>query len=78
MAFYDYRCPECRLIQEIERNMSKPPGGLLCLECEVTMERVYSPVGFTDGKERAGSVVEKHLKDIKEEIREQKKKIFKG
>lgn len=51
MARYDYKCPECDYLAEIENPISQPLPEVECEECNVEMKRVIhaTPAIFHGG-----------------------------
>lgn len=45
MARYDYRCPSCEAVFEVEHPMSEHPV-IICPDCGAQAERVFSPSGI--------------------------------
>jgi putative FmdB family regulatory protein len=41
MAFYDYKCPECKHVQEESHSMKDDPV-ILCKKCQTQMKRIIS------------------------------------
>lgn len=45
MTIYEFKCPECELIKELQTPMSeyeKLKGTVFCPKCDTQMERVYT------------------------------------
>ena len=64
MARYDYKCPNCGKVFEVQHPMSEHPT-ILCPDCNTEAQRVFSPSGIhfeghgfynTDQRKSMGSV----------------------
>ena len=46
MAKYDYKCPDCGHVEEVNRKMSDEPSVYHCALCNAVMNRVYNTFLF--------------------------------
>ena len=47
MAFYEYRCSECKNETTVSRGMAEEDPGYTCKTCNIPLNRVYSKVGVS-------------------------------
>jgi putative FmdB family regulatory protein len=46
MPKYDYKCPECTNVEEVERSIKAEEVKPRCADCNINMERVYNNFGI--------------------------------
>ena len=46
MAMYEFKCDDCKIIQEEEHPMKDAPSEATCVECGKTIKRYYSSCNF--------------------------------
>ena len=42
MATYEYKCPQCEQVTQVNRGISDPDPGYKCDTCKIELKRVYS------------------------------------
>jgi len=47
MAFYEYRCSDCKNEITVSRGMTEDDPGYTCDTCNIALTRVYSKVGVS-------------------------------
>ena len=78
MPTYTYRCDECKLTFEEFHSMSEVVEK--CGKCGSPVKRVLSSVvnvkkNNNFGRKKPGSVVKQYIKDAKEDVQQEKKRL---
>jgi len=47
MATYEYKCPQCAQVVQVNRGISDPDPGYQCDTCKIDLKRVYSVGAIT-------------------------------
>ena len=79
MPTYQYQCQKCELIFEEFHSMSERVEK--CKECSSPVKRLLSATfnikkNKNFGIQKPGHVVKQYIKDVKEEIKQEKKRIL--
>jgi putative FmdB family regulatory protein len=78
MPTYTYRCDKCEITFEIFHSMSETVDS--CEKCSSPVTKVISNAlnikrNNNFGKDKPGKIVKQYIKDVREEIRHEKKKM---
>ena len=77
MPIYVYKCNDCTVEFEIRHSMSFDDQS--CLSCEsknvFKIPSLSNKPNIDMTKQRAGSIVDKYIKDVKSEISQEKKQL---
>ena len=80
MPIYSYKCLKCECVFEMFHSMSETPN--VCKRCKAeghlqkqVPRGINTPKAGNVGKPKAGSLVNQYLKDVKQEVKEEKERL---
>jgi putative FmdB family regulatory protein len=78
MPTYTYRCDKCEVTFEIFHSMSETVDG--CEKCAAPVTKMISKSlnikkNNNFGKDKPGKIVKQYIRDVREEVRQEKKKM---